>query len=151
MGITQKSIAVVGAGISGLVLAYQLKKKGNHVTVFESSAKVGGKIKTSHSDGFELDLGPVSCAETPALHELIGELNLESEVLTAQSAVSKRYIFSKGKIHAVEPSPPKLLTHPMLSWRGRFGLLKDIFIKPAAEQIEDETVAQFVERHFGTE
>ncbi len=151
MGITQKSIAVVGAGISGLVLAYQLKKRGNHVTVFESSSRAGGKIKTAHSDGFELDLGPVSCAETPALRELISELNLESEVLIAQSAVSKRYIFSKGKIHAVEPSPPKLLTHPMLSWSGRIRLLKDLFIKPSTEQIEDETVEQFVVRHFGEE
>jgi len=151
MGITQKSIAIVGAGISGLVLAYQLKKKGNHVTVFESSSTTGGKIKTAQRDGFELDLGPVSCAETPALRELINELNLETEVLIAQSAVSRRYIFSKGKIHAVEPSPPKLLTHPMLSFGGRIRLLKDLFIKPSAEQIEDETVGQFVARHFGEE
>ncbi len=146
-----QSIAVVGAGISGLVLAYSLKKKGYKVTVFESSNKAGGKIRTSHADGFELDLGPVSCAETESLRTLIAELNLESEVLMAQSAVSKRYIFSNRKIHAIEPSPPKLLTHPILSFGARIRLLKDLFIKPSREQIEDETVQQFVSRHFGDE
>lgn len=145
------SVAIVGAGISGLVLAYQLKKKGYDVTVFESAAKTGGKIKTSCTEGFELDLGPVSCAETESLKQLLSELNLESEVLIAQSAVSKRYIYSKGKIHAIEPSPPKLLTHPMLSLGGKISLLKDIFIKPHTEQIDDETVEQFVTRHFGKE
>jgi oxygen-dependent protoporphyrinogen oxidase len=151
MGINQKSVAVIGAGISGLVLAYQLKKQGHAVTVFESSAEAGGKIKTIYREGFELDLGPVSCSETEPLRQLISELNLQNEVLPAQSAVSKRYIYSKGKVHGIEPSPPKLFTHPMLSLGGKLKLLRDLWMKPAREQIEDETVAQFVTRHFGKE
>lgn len=152
MGMTDGSIAVVGAGISGLSLAYQLKKQGKSVTVFESAAEAGGKIRTIHKEGFELDLGPVSCAETATLKQLMTDLQLEEYVIQAQSAVSKRYIYSEGTIHAIEPSPLKLLMHPMLSWSGRFGLLKDLFIKPEAEQkYNDETVAQFVRRHFGEE
>ncbi len=152
MGMTDESIAVVGAGISGLSLAYKLKKQGKSVTVFESAAEAGGKIKTIHKEGFELDLGPVSCAETATLKQLMTDLQLEEHVIQAQSAVSKRYIYSGGAIHAIEPSPLKLLMHPMLSWSGRFGLLKDLFIKPEAEQThQDETVAQFVRRHFGEE
>ena len=152
MGVAQDSVAVVGAGISGFVLAYELQKKGKKVTVFESAPEAGGKIKTIHKDGFELDLGPVSCSETAAFKQLIADLQLEQNVLPAQSAVSKRYIFSEGKIHAIEPSPLKLLMHPMLSWSGRFALLKDLFIKPETEQThQDEPVAQFVRRHFGEE
>ena len=152
MGIAGESVAVVGAGIGGLSLAYQLKKQGKSVTVFEAAAEAGGKIKTLHLDGFELDLGPVSCAETATLKQLLADLHLEQEVIAAQSAVSKRYIFSGGTIHAIEPSPLKLLMHPMLSWSGRLGLLRDVFIKPEAEQTHpDETVAQFVRRHFGEE
>jgi len=151
MGIGGESIAIAGAGISGLSLAHQLRKQGKSVTVFEADAKAGGKIKTIHKDGFELDLGPVSCAETASLAELIKDLKLEDQVLPAAGAVSKRYIYSGGAIHAIEPSPLKLLMHPMLSWSGRFGLLKDLFIQPEKEPAEDETVAQFARRHFGEE
>src|SRR4051812_22395033 len=146
-----KQVAVAGAGISGLVLAYQLKKQGHNVTVFESSSEAGGKIKTIHRDGFELDLGPVSCAETESLKALITNLKLQDEVLPARGAVSKRYIYSKGKIHGIQPSPLKLLTHPVLSLKGKVNLLKDVLIKPASEQIGDESVADFVRRHFGEE
>ena len=151
MGVAQDSVAVVGAGISGLVLAYELQKKGKNVTVFESAPEAGGKIKTIYKDGFELDLGPVSCTETATLKQLITDLQLEQNVIPAQSAVSKRYIYSEGEIHAIEPSPLKLLMHPMLSWNGRFSLLKDLFIKPETQFTEDETVAQFARRHFGEE
>ena len=37
----EKKIAVIGAGIIGLALAYKLCKKGYKVTVFEKEAKEG--------------------------------------------------------------------------------------------------------------
>jgi protoporphyrinogen/coproporphyrinogen III oxidase len=150
MGMNQ-SVAIVGAGISGLALAYQLKQQGKQVTVLEAAPKAGGKISTIRRDGFELNLGPVSCSTNEALNKLIQELKLEDEVLPAEGAVSKRYIYSKGKIHAIQPSPLKLLTHPILSLKGKLGLLKDLWVKTSTEQQEDETVAQFVRRHFGEE
>ncbi len=38
----KKSFAIVGAGISGLVSAYYLAKKGHKVSIYESSNKIGG-------------------------------------------------------------------------------------------------------------
>lgn len=49
-----KSIAIIGAGISGLYAAPQLQQKGYDVTVFEARDRVGGRIFTK--DGY--DLGP---------------------------------------------------------------------------------------------
>ena len=37
-----KSVAVIGAGVSGVAAAIHLKSRGLHVTVFERSAKAGG-------------------------------------------------------------------------------------------------------------
>jgi len=51
-------IGIVGAGLAGLTCAWYLKKSGiNDITIFESSGKAGGKLKTDRNDGFQLDRG----------------------------------------------------------------------------------------------
>lgn len=42
---TGKRIAVVGSGPAGLSCAYQLARKGHHVTVFEAFEKLGGMMR----------------------------------------------------------------------------------------------------------
>ena len=39
-------IAIIGGGLSGLVLGYKLQQKGIHFTIFESQQRVGGRIMT---------------------------------------------------------------------------------------------------------
>ncbi|MFH1731623.1 MAG: FAD-dependent oxidoreductase, partial [Planctomycetota bacterium] len=46
-GRTGKRVAVVGSGPAGLTAAYFLALKGHDVTVFESSAKLGGMMRSS--------------------------------------------------------------------------------------------------------
>ena len=48
---------VVGAGLAGLNAALTLQATGAHVTVLESSAEVGGRVKTDNVDGLLLDHG----------------------------------------------------------------------------------------------
>ena len=50
-------VLVVGAGISGLVAAVELKRRGFSVQVLEASDNVGGRIRTDVVDGFLLDRG----------------------------------------------------------------------------------------------
>ena len=47
----KKNFAIVGAGISGLVSAYFLAKKGHKVSIYESSNKVGGITNDFISEG----------------------------------------------------------------------------------------------------
>ena len=52
-----KTVIIVGAGISGLAAAKKLKEKGFNVIVLESQDKVGGRLRTNRSLGVGFDEG----------------------------------------------------------------------------------------------
>lgn len=49
-------IAIIGAGLSGLILAHTLKEHA-HITLFEKARGVGGRMTTRYTDEFEYDHG----------------------------------------------------------------------------------------------
>jgi len=51
------SIAILGAGISGLIACYELARKGYRVTLVEASSRIGGRILTSRYQGAHAELG----------------------------------------------------------------------------------------------
>ena len=55
---TDKRVAVVGSGPSGLAAAQQLARAGHHVKVFEKNAKIGGLLRYGIPD-FKLDKGAI--------------------------------------------------------------------------------------------
>lgn len=55
--VTDKSVIVVGAGISGLAAAQKLSAKGFKVTILEAQDKVGGRLRSDRSLGIAFDEG----------------------------------------------------------------------------------------------
>lgn len=53
-----KNVYIIGAGITGLVTAYELLQKGVRVTIFDKLDKPGGLLRTLDFDGSYVDLGP---------------------------------------------------------------------------------------------
>lgn len=53
----QRTIAIVGAGLSGLSAALHLEKRGFTPLLIEAADKVGGRVATIRKDGFLLDAG----------------------------------------------------------------------------------------------
>ncbi|CAK9324087.1 unnamed protein product, partial [Citrullus colocynthis] len=83
-------IAVVGAGISGLVSAYVLAKAGVEVVLFEKEEYLGGHSNTFNFNGIHLDLGltffnPVTY---PNMLELFENLGVEMETSNMSFSVS---------------------------------------------------------------
>ncbi|AKU06930.1 NAD(P)/FAD-dependent oxidoreductase [Haloferax gibbonsii] len=69
-------IAVVGAGLAGLVAARHLAADGADVTVVERRDDVGGRVRTRTKDGFTLDRGfQVLFTDYPAVRR---ELDLDA-------------------------------------------------------------------------
>ncbi len=54
---TDKTVIIVGAGISGLAAAKKLNEKGFKVTVVEAQDKIGGRLRTNRSLGIAFDEG----------------------------------------------------------------------------------------------
>src|SRR5688572_5429555 len=50
-------VAVIGAGLSGLICARALEESGMVVRVLERSDRVGGRIGTDRVDGYRCDRG----------------------------------------------------------------------------------------------
>lgn len=51
------NVVVIGAGISGLIAAYELERAGIKPILLEASDRVGGRVATDEVDGFLLDRG----------------------------------------------------------------------------------------------
>lgn len=54
---SNKTIYIIGAGISGLIAAYELEQAGYSPVVLEKSDAVGGRVRTIKKNGYHLDLG----------------------------------------------------------------------------------------------
>lgn len=78
------SVAVIGAGMSGLSAAHAMTKAGADVTVFEGRDRLGGRIWTSERLGVALDLGASwihGATNNPvnALAESAGQARVETD------------------------------------------------------------------------
>lgn len=148
MGYTEK-VVVVGAGISGLACAYALKQSGIFPLVLESTARPGGVIQTVRRDGFIFEMGP-QCPRFPtSVWRLLSDLNLEPEFIAGDPKI-KRYIFRNGRLYPAPFSPGGVLATGLLSLHSKFLLLSEAF-RSSNPPADEETLAAFVQRKFGSE
>tara|TARA_R110000796_G_scaffold126693_2_gene241610 strand:- start:37491 stop:38579 length:1089 start_codon:yes stop_codon:yes gene_type:complete len=74
--MTQARIAIIGGGLAGLYAAYRLHQLGIAFDLFEARSRLGGRILSTASGGF--DLGPSWFWPDfqPLMHNLVAELGL---------------------------------------------------------------------------
>jgi protoporphyrinogen/coproporphyrinogen III oxidase len=142
-------VAIIGAGISGLALAYYLQKLGVRYDLFEGETDVGGLIKTETKGPYLLELGPTSLHMTPEVEELVQELKLEDQVLTAATSNQDIFIRKEGQYHGMPSTLRKLLLNPFFHWRTKLKITQEV--KRPPQEFPNETVTQFFTRRFGQE
>ena len=143
-------VAVIGAGITGLSAALELRVRCAHVTVLEAGSRVGGVITTLRRDGFLVEAGPTSLTTTPALEHVIDMLDLEPVRLSPSAAAKRRYIVRDGTPVPLPSDPVSLVRTRALSASAKLRLLREPFVQ-AVRSPEDESVASLVRRRLGDE
>jgi oxygen-dependent protoporphyrinogen oxidase len=147
-------VVIVGAGISGLSLAYRLHQAapGIEITVLEAGSRVGGKVWTEHRDGFTVECGPNGFLDAnPSTIDLTRDLGLADRLLPASEASARhRYLFLDGRLQPLPAGPLALLRSPLLSLRGKLELLGEPFRRRRRGR-GPESVAAFARRRAGRE
>jgi len=144
-----KRVCVIGGGISGLCVAYRLKRSGVDVTLFEKSESAGGSIKTVIRDGFLYEHGPNSALASRELLDLIGELGLSEQIAVPNPNAKNRLVVRGGKLAALPSSISSFINSRTFTVKAKIRLLKEPFV-PAGSN-PGESVAQFFERRLGKE
>ncbi|QAT82779.1 protoporphyrinogen oxidase [Corallococcus coralloides] len=145
------TVAVIGGGITGLALAYQLRARGTDAVVLESTSRVGGNVQTHARGGYLLEAGPNSFLDRePTTRELAEALGVSSRIRPADAAAKNRYVFTRGALRALPTSPPAFLKSDILPLASRLRVVAELFSgrNPTGA---DESLAQLGRRHLGRE
>jgi oxygen-dependent protoporphyrinogen oxidase len=159
-----KRIAIIGGGIAGLSAAFYLEKArlagaGLQWALFEKSDRLGGVIQTERRDGFVIEAGPDSFLSIkPDASRLCQELGLGNQLISSNDASRKTYILVKNQLvsipHGLEFMVPTriwpMATTPLFSFSTKWRMAAELF-SSARKSGDDESVGDFVRRHFGQE
>ncbi len=163
-----RRIGILGGGIAGVTAAWQLAQLdraqgGIETTLFEASPRLGGTVETVYQDGFVVECGPDGwVTEKPWARELARELLLEDKLIGSRDAERVTYILSDGQLlpmpdgmRLMVPTDLAALDHsPLFSPAARAAYAAE---PGRADELRrtapttDESIASFVQRHFGAE
>jgi protoporphyrinogen/coproporphyrinogen III oxidase len=156
-------VAIIGGGISGLSAAFSLEEPRRagtvEYTLYESSPRVGGVLRTEQIDGCIVEAGPDSfISEKPWAADLCRTLGLGDHLIGSNDADRKTYILVRGRLVPLPDGlmfmvPTKILPtgfSPLFSWTTKLRMAREL-LHPLRAANGDESVASMVDRHYGPE
>jgi protoporphyrinogen/coproporphyrinogen III oxidase len=153
----QRSVAVIGGGVSGLAAAFLLRNAGLNVTVLEGSPRLGGKLAVSDVGGVAVDAGAEALlARRPEGTGLIGELGLSGQLEVPGTTAAG--IWTRGCIRSL-PRRQFMGVPADLGELGATGILsadglsraEQDLVMPGADPDTDVSVTTRVGGRFGAE
>lgn len=132
----KREVTIVGAGIAGLLAAYQLDKLGYEVTLLESSARAGGLIETRRTQYGIAETAAHSLLAAPAVRELCAELGVE--LLEVRKDSRARYIVRDGKLSKFPLKPGEVA-----------GIIRRAAFARAENHVDAQTLDEWGKKHLG--
>ncbi len=145
----KKKIAIVGAGITGLVAGYRLLQQGHQVTIFEKEKELGGLLGSFKIEGESLEMAYHHIFKTDKyIIDLIEELGLFSKLKWFDGSTA---IYYRDKIWPFN-GPLDLLKFGPLNIvdKVRLGLVKIYLEKENTwQKFENVSAYQWMEKWCG--
>jgi oxygen-dependent protoporphyrinogen oxidase len=130
--------AVIGAGVAGLVAAYELVKRGERPIIIEPSSP-GGMLRSIQRDGFTLEAGPNVLVERPDVVQLFQELGMTDDVCYPAVQPYGQFVWCGDKACKVPSGFSELIRSSLFPWSVKLALpvrlLLPGLIKPKAEDV----------------
>ena len=153
------TVGIIGAGISGLTLAYELQKRGVSYHLWEAAKHPGGYIQSrwegparsadTTQGSYLCELGPNSLLGDAGLLLWLDELGLTPKLVFSNPTSKARYIFRNGQYRQLPSGPPSLLFGNFFSWKTKLAIVRERNNKTTSPP--GETLAQFFYRRFSQE
>jgi protoporphyrinogen/coproporphyrinogen III oxidase len=160
-----RRIAVVGGGLSGLSAAHRLIELSQaadrpiQLTVFEASERLGGVIGTRVIGDYLVETGAdMFITNKPWAVDLCRRLDLTDRLIPTDAAYRRSLVLRQGKPVPVPEgftllTPARIgpvLASPIFSPWGKLRMGLEYFV-PRKSGEQDESLAAFVRRRFGSE
>jgi protoporphyrinogen/coproporphyrinogen III oxidase len=146
-----RRVLVAGAGISGLAVAFELRRLGVPVLVLESERRAGGKIESERLDGYLCERGPASYLDrSGSIAALARALGIEDRVISASDAGERRLVAADGRLHDTPRTAVEFVRSSLLPWRAKLRVSLDLLLgRGPSARGQEESVAAFARRRLG--
>jgi protoporphyrinogen oxidase len=119
MSVTAPSAAIIGGGIGGVTLAYELAKAGVDVTIYERGAQLGGLATFIHHNGVRIDrFYHTILSSDLSMQNLIEETGVKDVLHFTET---KQGFYDNGSVYPFN-TPVDFLRFPPLNIFQRFRL-----------------------------
>ncbi|AQX16650.1 phytoene dehydrogenase [Tessaracoccus lapidicaptus] len=148
---TPRTVAVVGAGLSGLAAALHLAGAGHRVTVLEREAIPGGRNGSLEKDGFRFDTGPTVFTMVSLLEEAFAAVGRRvSDYVTLQLLDPAYHAhFADGSTLLVRPGHEAMREEILAQSGAKDAAAFDRFVD-WLKRLNDVELPHFIDANFNS-
>ena len=145
------STLILGAGISGLLSAWHLQRRGESIEIWEAQGHVGGWVQTldwagPSGEAGHLERGPQGVLVAPG--SPCDKLFTEIELKVHRPGHGARWLGRGGRLIPVPSHPVQLMLSPLLSVGAKLRMMLEPF-QPVRPAEPEETLFDFAARRLG--
>lgn len=140
---------VVGAGLTGLAIAWRSVASGARTVLFEASSRVGGVLRTEQLGPWRVERAAAAFPSTAArLLALHAALPNAPTIRRPPPEVNGQLLWTRSGLRALPKTPPALLASPLLRVGEKIRLLSEVLRAPR-RSAEPESAYDFTRRRLG--
>lgn len=142
---------ILGGGITGLLAAWHLQKRGEDVEIWEAETEVGGWVQTLPWNGEDgrpgrMEKGPQGILVSPG--SLADQLFKELDLALKSPGKGARWVGKPQGLVPVPAHPMGLVTSQLMSWSTKFRMFLEPF-QPVGPEEPEEGLSDFIARRAG--